>query len=152
MVRRPCVHTMINSRKVPKPIGPYSQAILVAQPGSMLFVSGQIPLEPPLGTVFTGAIKRQAELALTHVKNIVLDAGFSLEEVVQCTVYLTDLKNFDVVGEAYQKMFVGMTLPARVVVEVAGLPKGVGIEVAATAVKKAEETAATPSGEEEMMY
>lgn len=139
MARRPAIHDMITSRKAPKPIGPYSHAIRVTAPGQMLFVSGQIPLEVPAGTVFTGDIKRQAELAFGHLKNIVLDAGFVMDEVVKCTIYLTDMKNFEAVNEVYQKMFVGQTLPARAVIAVAGLPKGAGVEADAIAVKRIEE-------------
>ena len=116
----------------------------MAAAGEMLFVSGQIPLELPAGQVFTGDIKRQATLALTHLKNIILDSGFSMDEVVKCNIYLTDMKNFDAVNEVYQKLFVGMTLPARAVVQVAGLPKGVGLEADAIAVKKRAEAVAEP--------
>jgi 2-iminobutanoate/2-iminopropanoate deaminase len=149
MARRPPVHNMIMSRKAPKPVGPYSHAIHVQSAGEMLFVSGQIPIEVPSGNVFTGDIKRQAELALTHLKNIILDAGFSMDEVVKCSIFLTDMKNFDVVNDVYSRMFVGQTLPARAVVQVAGLPKGVGVEVEAIAVKKAEVVAEPP---EEPVY
>ena len=136
MARRPGVHEMIMSKKAPKPVGPYSHAIKVKAPGEMLFVSGQIPIELPSGNVFTGDIKRQAELALTHLKSIVMDAGFTVDEVVKCSIFLTDMKSFETVNEVYQRMFVGQMLPARAVVQVAGLPKGVGIEVEAIAVKK----------------
>jgi 2-iminobutanoate/2-iminopropanoate deaminase len=136
MARRPGIHEMVVSKKAPKPVGPYSHAIKVKQPGEMLFVSGQIPIELPSGNVFTGDIKRQAELALTHLKNIIMDAGFTVDEVVKCSIFLTDMKSFDTVNEVYQRMFVGQMLPARAVVQVVGLPKGVGIEVEATAIKK----------------
>ena len=136
---------MILSKKAPKPIGPYSHAIRVMQPGPMLFVSGQIPIELPAGTVFKGDVKRQAELALGHLKNIVIDAGFSVDEIVKCTIFLTDMKHFDVVNQVYEKMFVGQTLPARAVVQVAGLPKEVSVEVECIAMK-----AGTPLNEELM--
>jgi 2-iminobutanoate/2-iminopropanoate deaminase len=136
MAIRPGIHQMITSRKAPKPVGPYSHAVHVKQPGAMLFVSGQIPIEVPSGTVFKGDIKRQAEIAFGHLKNIVLDAGFSIEEVVKVTIYLTDMKNFEAVNAVYQKLFVGGTYPARAVVEVSALPKEVGVEVEAIAVKK----------------
>ena len=136
MARRPPVHEMITSKKAPKPVGPYSHAIKVKQPGEMLFVSGQIPIEVPSGNVFRGDIKKQADLALTHLKNIIQDAGFAVDEVVKCTIFLTDLKNFEAVNEVYQKMFVGQMLPARAVVQVAALPKEVGVEVEAIAVKR----------------
>jgi 2-iminobutanoate/2-iminopropanoate deaminase len=136
MARRPAAHEMVTSKKAPKPVGPYAQAVRVKQPGEMLFVSGQLPIEVPSGNVFKGDIKRQAEIAIEHVRNIVQDAGFSLDEIVKCTVYLTDLKNFEVVNQVYQKLFVGQNLPARAVVQVAALPKEVGIEIEAIAVKR----------------
>ena len=137
MARRNVVHDAVSSRKAPKPIGPYVQAVRVNRPGEMLFVSGQIPIEVPSGRVFTGDIKRQAEIALAHVKNIVVDAKFTMDEVARVGVYLTDLGDFEAVNSVYQKMFVGAHLPARAVVQVAALPKGVGIEVDAIAVKQA---------------
>lgn len=150
MARRAAVHTMITSRKAPKPVGPYSHAILVPEPGAMLFVSGQIPIEVPAGTVFTGDIKRQAELALTHLRNIILDAKFTMDEVVKCNISLTDMKNFETVNEVYARMFVGQTLPARAVVQVAALPKGVGVEVEAICIKKAEPPPAPPPEDDYM--
>ena len=136
MARRPAIHDMITSKKAPKPVGPYSHAIRIQQPGAMLFVSGQIPIEVPSGNVFLGDIKRQAELALTHLKNIVQDAGFTVDEIAKCTIYLTDLKSYETINQVYEKLFVGQTLPARAVVQVAALPKRVGIEVECVAVKK----------------
>ena len=137
MARRNAIHEAITSRKAPKPIGPYVHAVKVSSPGEMLFVSGQIPIEVPSGRVFTGDIKRQAELAFQHLRNIVIDAKFSMDEVTKVTIFLTDLKDFDTVNAVYQKNFVGLALPARAVVQVAALPKGVSIEVEAIAVKQA---------------
>ena len=138
MARRSAIHKQIQSRKAPKPVGAYSQAVLVEQPGATLFVSGQIPIEVPSGNVFTGDIKRQADIAFNHLKNIVLDAGFQMDEIVKVTIFLTDLKNFEAVSSVYQKFFVGGALPARAAVEVAGLPKGVSIEVECIAMKKGQ--------------
>jgi len=135
MARRPAAHEIVVSKKVPKPVGPYSQAVRIKHPGEMLFVSGQIPIEVPSGNVFKGDIKRQAEIVLEHVRNIVQDAGFTMDEVIKCTVYLTDLKNFDTVNQVYQKFFVGQNLPARAVLQVSALPKEVGVEVEAIAMK-----------------
>lgn len=136
MARRPAIHKQIQSRKAPKPVGAYSQAVLVEQPGATLFVSGQIPIEVPSGAVFTGDIKRQADIAFNHLRNIVQDAGFQMDEIVKVTIFLTDLGNFEAVNTVYQRFFVGGALPARALVEVAGLPKGVGIEVECIAMKK----------------
>lgn len=136
MARRLAVHEMVTSRKAPKPVGPSAHAVRVSNPGEMLFVAGQIPLEVPHGAVFTGDIKRQTELALTHVRNIVQDAKFSMDEVVQTTVYLTNLDNFDAVNAVYQKFFLSTNLPARALVGVAALPKGVDIQIDAVCIKK----------------
>jgi len=141
MARRAAVHETVTSRKAPKPIGPYVQAVRVVQPGQMLFISGQIPIEAN-GQVFLGDIKRQAEIALGHVRNIVQDAKFSMDELVKVTIYITDMNNFAAINGVYEKLFVGGSLPARAVVEVAGLPKGVGVEVDAIAVKRAEAASA----------
>lgn len=136
MAKRPSTHEMITSRKAPKPVGPYSQAVRAKNPGEMLFVSGQIPIEVPSGNIFRGEIKKQAELALTHFRNIVQDAGFTMDDVVKVSIFLTDLKQFDAVNEVYTKFFVGQMLPARAVVGVAALPKDVNVEVEGIAVKK----------------
>lgn len=136
MAKRPSIHEMITSRKAPKPVGPYSQAIRTKAPGEILYVSGQIPIEVPSGNVFRGEIKKQAEIALTHVRNIVQDAGFTMDDVVKVTIFLTDMKQFEAVNEVYTKFFVGQMLPARAVVGVAALPKDVNVEVECVAVKK----------------
>lgn len=138
MARRPATHDLITSKKAPKPVGPYAHAVRVQNPGAMLFVSGQLPIEVPSGQVFKGDVGRQAQIALTHVRNIVADAGFSMDEVVKVTIYLTDMDKYDAVNQAYQKMFVGMNMPSRSVVQVAALPKGVDVEVEALAMKQAK--------------
>ena len=138
MARRGPIHQQVSSRKAPKPVGAYSQAVLVESPGATLYVSGQIPIEVPSGNVFTGDIKRQAEIAFNHLRNIVQDAGFHLDEVLKCTIFLTNMDDFQTVNEVYSRFFVGGSLPARAAVEVSGLPKGGGVEVEAIAVKKAQ--------------
>jgi 2-iminobutanoate/2-iminopropanoate deaminase len=134
--RKSTAHEVVLSRKAPKPIGPYSQAIKIAAPGAMCFVSGQIPLDPAKGTPFTGDIARQAEMCLMAVKAILADGGFGMDDVVRCTIYLTDLEQFTAVNEVYGKFFTGAP-PARTTIGVAALPKGVGVEIDAIAVKAA---------------
>ena len=136
MARRDAVHKQILSRRAPKPVGPYVHAVRVESPGATLFVSGQIPIELPSGKVFTGDIRKQAELALTHLKNIVLDADFTMDEVVKCTIFLTNMDDFATVNEVYQTFFTGRALPARAAVEVSRLPKDVNIEVECIAMKQ----------------
>lgn len=148
MARRESPHDRVNSRKAPKPLGAYSQAIRVNQAGSILFVSGQIPIEVPSGNVFRGDIERQAEIALSHLKTIVEEAGFTLDELTKVTIYLTDLESFERVNSVYQSFLVGSGQPARAVVEVSRLPKDVDIEVEGIAVKKVtsvEELLAKPT-------
>jgi 2-iminobutanoate/2-iminopropanoate deaminase len=138
MAKRNSIHEIMTSRKAPKPVGPYSHAIRTKNPGELLYVSGQIPVEVPSGNVFRGDIKKQTDIALSHVRNIVQDAGFTMDDVVKVTIYLTDMKQYDVVNEVYTKFFVGAMLPARAVVGVASLPKEVNIEIEAVAVKKGQ--------------
>jgi 2-iminobutanoate/2-iminopropanoate deaminase len=148
MVARAGVHQAVVSRKVPRPTGPYAQAIKVSRAGDMLFVSGQLPYEVPHGSLFCGAIKRQAELVFGHLKHLVLDARFNLAEIVKVTIYLTDLKNEAAVDAVYQSIFGGLTPPARVLVEVSGLRGGASIEVEAIAVREAPAPAAAPAKKE----
>jgi 2-iminobutanoate/2-iminopropanoate deaminase len=136
MARRPSVHELIISRKVAKPSGPYSHAVKVTSPGETLYISGMLPVDG-MGKPVQGEMKKQAEAALTHVKNILADAKFTMDDVTRCTVYVTDLSALDAIDQVYQRMFVGQTLPARTVVQVAALPQGAAISVDAIAVKRA---------------
>lgn len=135
MVRRPSVHEIMTSKKVPKAIGAYPHAVKVVSPGEMLFVSGMLPLEVS-GRLTAGDIKKQAEVALNHVKNIVLDSKFTMDDVTHCTIYVLDIAHIEAIDPIYQRMFVGMNLPARSVVQVAALPMKCGIQVDAIAVKR----------------
>ena len=138
MASHPTSIEMITSNHAPKPIGPYSHAIRVPKAGPMLFVSGQIPIDAATGKLITGDVRTQAEVAMANLKSIIVDAGFSIDDVAKCTIFLTDMKDFDVVNQVYGDVFSGKTLPARAVVQVAGLPKGVDVEIECVAVKTAE--------------
>ena len=135
MANRPSIHEAVVSRKVPRPVGPGPHAIRVEVPGESLFVSGMLP-QDAMGKMVTAEIKKQAELALGHVRNVVVDAKFSMDDLVRCTIYLTDINDAEAVDQVYQKMFVGQMLPARTVIQVAALPKGAHIQVDAIAVKR----------------
>jgi 2-iminobutanoate/2-iminopropanoate deaminase len=138
----------IISKRAPKAVGNYSAAV-VADGNQTLYVSGQIPIEMPKGTVFTGDIKKQAELCMTNLRNIVQDARFAMEDVVKCTIFITNMENYEAVNEVYGKYFVTRVFPARAIVGVAALPKGVGVEIEAVAVKKVD-AASKPVVVEEM--
>jgi len=118
----------IATSAAPQAIGPYSQAIRV---GEWLFVSGQIPL-PPDGGPIPQEFAAQARQALANLKAIVEAAGGELARVVKVTVYLTDMGQFATFNEVYAEVF-GSHRPARAVVQVAALPRGVQVEVEAVA-------------------
>ena len=120
--------------KAPEAIGPYSQAV---RTGTMLFVSGQIPLEPNSGEMIDGGIKRQTERVLKSLKAIIEKAGGRMEDVVKTTVYLTDLSLFTEMNDVYAQFF-SQTPPARATVQVAALPKGALVEIDAIATLQVE--------------
>jgi 2-iminobutanoate/2-iminopropanoate deaminase len=121
--------TVIVSAGAPAAIGPYSQAI---RAGGTVYVSGQIPLDPRTGQVVPGGIAAQAERALESLRAVLEASGSGLGRVVKTTVYLTDLGSFAEVNEVYARYF-PQAPPARATVQVAALPRGVGIEVDAVA-------------------
>jgi len=112
----------------PEAVGPYSQAIKY---GNLLFVSGQIPINPGDGTV-PGSVEEQTEQVLKNLEAILRAGGSSLEKVLKATVFITDMNNFMVVNEIYARYFPG-TPPARACVQVSALPKGVQVEIEAIA-------------------
>ena len=120
---------VIVSAGAPAAIGPYSQAI---RAGGLLFVSGQIPLDPATGQVVAGGIGTQTERVLRSLQAILETAGSGLERVVKTTIFLTDLGDFAAVNETYGRFF-PQSPPARATVQVAALPRGVGIEIEAVA-------------------
>lgn len=109
----------------PRAVGPYSQAV---KAGGCLYLSGQIPIAPETNQVVTGTIEEQTELVLNNAKKVLEAAGASLENVVKVTVYLADMDEFARVNEVYSRFFPSAP-PARSAVQVARLPKDVGIEV-----------------------
>ncbi len=124
----------IRSEAAPAPVAgaPYSQAI-AASPGEIVWVSGQVPVDPASGQLIEDDVRLQTALALRHVAAILAAAGGGLEHVVKTTVFLTDLGDFAAMNEVYARAF-GTTAPARATVEVAGLPLGAQVEIEAVAV------------------
>ena len=115
----------IHTDKAPAAIGPYSQAIKV---GNLLFISGQIPVDPATGAIPEG-IEAQAAQSLTNIKNILAQAGLDMNAVVKTTVFMKDMNDFAATNGVYAKFFEGTTYPARSAVEVARLPKDVLVEI-----------------------
>jgi len=121
--------TIISCNSAPFAIGPYSQAVKAC---NLIFVSGQIPIDPKTGEIEAKDIEGQTKQVLENIKNILTAAGSSLDKVVKTTVYLTDLSDYDCVNKTYGTFFQG-SFPARAAVEVSRLPKGVGVEIEAVA-------------------
>ena len=115
----------------PAAIGPYSQAM---QAGNMLFVSGQIPIDPATGEFAGNDITTQTHQSLTNVKNILEAAGYSLNDVVKTTVLLSDIANFAAMNAVYAEYFTE-NKPARAAFAAKDLPRGALVEIEAIAVK-----------------
>lgn len=119
---------VISTQNAPAAVGPYSQAIKC---GNMIFVSGQIPIDPATGKMPESTID-QARQCLTNVKSILEAAGSSLEKAVRVGIFMTDLADFKPVNEIYATFFTGSP-PARATVQVSALPLGAKIEIEAVA-------------------
>ncbi|MEP0766527.1 MAG: RidA family protein [Fimbriimonadia bacterium] len=123
-------HT-VGTERAPAAIGPYSQAIKVS--GTLLFTSGQIPLEPATGEMVSGDIAAQTTRVLENLKAVLEAGGASLADVVKTTIFLADMADFATVNEVYAEFF-PTDPPARSTVQVAALPKGARVEIEAVAV------------------
>ena len=121
---------IVSTDKAPAAIGPYSQAVKV---GEMVFVSGQIPLEPGSGELVQGDIQTQTRQVLTNVEAVLAAAGSSLDKVVKTTVFIADMDDFPRMNEVYAEFFPSQS-PARACVEVSRLPRGAAVEIEAIAV------------------
>ena len=122
---------IIATDKAPAAIGPYSQAI---QAGDFLFASGQIPLDPKTGQIADGSIEEQAKLVLENVKNVLESAGFTMQQVIKTTVFVTSIDNFAPVNGVYGQYF-AENPPARSFVAVKELPKNAQVEIEVVAWK-----------------
>lgn len=122
---------IVSTSGAPAAIGPYSQAIDL---GSLVFTSGQIPIDPAAGTIPEG-IEAQARQSLTNVKAILAAAGMGMDQVVKTTVFLKDMNDFAAMNAVYAEFFAEGSYPARSAVEVARLPKDVLVEIEAVAAR-----------------
>jgi 2-iminobutanoate/2-iminopropanoate deaminase len=122
--------SVVSSPDAPSAMGAYSPAI---QAGNLLFVSGQIPIEPSSGNLLTGDIKEQAEQVMRNIAALLKAAGADFNNVVRTTVYLQDMNDFAGMNEVYSQHIVAPP-PARATVQVARLPRDVKIEIDVIAV------------------
>jgi 2-iminobutanoate/2-iminopropanoate deaminase len=124
---------VIRTDKAPAPVGPYNQAILAS--GQMLFVAGQIAIDPRLGdVVYTEDVIKQTEQVMKNIEAILTEAGATFADVVKTGVFLADMNDFAAVNAVYAKYFSEDTAPARACVEVSRLPKNVLVEIECIAV------------------
>lgn len=121
--------TIVNTSQAPAAIGPYSQAIRV---GNMVFVSGQIPIDPRSGNIESPTIAGQTTQCFKNLKAVLSEAGCQMEHVVKVTVFLADMNLFADMNKVYETQFEG-DYPARSAVAVKGLPKGALVEIEAIA-------------------
>ncbi len=122
---------IIFTEKAPKPIGPYSQAVLIV---NTLYLSGQIGLDTKTGKISEGGVKKETEIIMNNIKNILGTAGYKLENIVKTTIYLSDIKDFSSVNSIYSAFFKS-DYPARETVQVAALPMAAHVEISVIAVK-----------------
>ena len=121
----------ISTKNAPAAIGPYSQAI---EANGTVFVSGQLPIDPATGEFAEGGIKALARQSLTNIKNVLAEAGLTMNNVCKVTVLLADINDFAAVNEVYAEFFEA-PYPARSAFAVAALPKGAAIEIEAIAAR-----------------
>ena len=115
----------VNTSSAPAAIGPYSQGVIA---GNLLFISGQIPINPADGSLVSDSLESQANQVFENLRAIIQEAGTSFEHVLKLTIYLTDLENFAAVNKVMENYF-SQPYPARATVEVSRLPKDVEVEI-----------------------
>ncbi len=121
---------IINSANAPAPIGPYNQAILVE---NTLYVSGQIALDANTGELEMSDIKTETKKVMDNLGAILNEVGADYSNIVKCSIFVSDMNNFDAINEVYANYFTE-NFPARETVEVSCLPKKVNVEISAIAV------------------
>lgn len=121
---------IIKTDKAPSPIGPYNQAVIS---NNMLYISGQIAINPETNDVFSGDIAAEAHLVMRNLEAILTEAGINFNHAVKTTILLSDMSLFAAVNEVYGSYFAG-DYPARETFAVKGLPKGVNVEISMIAV------------------
>lgn len=122
---------IIYTNTAPEPIGPYSQAV---RAGNMLFVSGQVAINPANNEVIAGTVVDEARQVMKNINALLTEADYSFADIVKTTIFLRDMNDFAAVNEVYGSYF-DSNFPARETVAVSGLPKNVNVEISVTAYK-----------------
>jgi len=132
----------VESKRGPAALGPYSPAVWA---GKLLYLSGQTPVDPATGKLIDGDVDAQTTRAFDNLELVLGDAGLSMDNVIKCNVYLTDMLDFPAMNTAYQRRF-AKPYPARTTVAVAGLPLGARVEIEMVAKKPRKEGKQAKSG------
>ena len=117
---------IINTDNAPAPIGPYNQAVLI---GNMLYISGQIAINPKTGSLDIENIESETELVMSNLKAILEAANMTFEHVVKSSIFISNMENFSLINAVYGRYFNPENAPARETVQVANLPKYVNVEI-----------------------
>lgn len=121
---------IINTSKAPSPVGPYNQAIIH---NGTLYASGQIAIDPATGHLVQDTIEAETKQVMENIKAILDEAGLTFEDIIKCSVFVSDMNNYSRINAVYAQYFNEDTAPARELVEVANLPKFVNIEISVLA-------------------
>lgn len=121
---------IVNTQDAPSPVGPYNQSVKL---GNILFVSGQIAIDPSDGELILNSIEEETHQVMKNLHNILKAAGSSFDQVVKCSVFVADMNNYNRINEVYAGYFDESTAPARELVEVSNLPKYVNVEISCIA-------------------
>lgn len=123
---------IINSNEAPAPVGPYNHSVLVA---NTLYVSGQIPFDKEKNELVQGSIEDETHMVMKNLGFILEAAGMTFEDVVKCTIFVTDMEMYGRINAVYASYFNDETAPARELVQVVNLPKYVNVEISCIAAK-----------------
>ena len=129
---QPNMKKIINSKEAPDPVGPYNQAVLI---DGTLYLSGQIALDPKTMEMDNFSIENETIRVLNNIDSVLREAGYDFNDIIKTSIFLTNMKNFNVVNEIYSKRFSKESAPARETIEVSGLPKNARIEISVIAKK-----------------
>jgi 2-iminobutanoate/2-iminopropanoate deaminase len=121
---------IIQTKNAPAPVGPYNQAVIA---NGILYVSGQIAINPETGELETGGIKSETERVMQNIAGVLAEANTTFDNVIKCTIFMTDMENYAAINEVYSRYFDDDTAPAREAVEVSNLPKYVKVEISCMA-------------------
>ena len=121
---------IIQTENAPAPVGPYNQAVIA---NGILYVSGQIAINPQTGELESGGIKSETERVMQNIAGVLAAANTTFENVIKCTIFMSDMSNYGAINEVYSRYFDDETAPAREAVEVANLPKYVNVEISCMA-------------------